>query len=373
SYFFLTGTAAGLAMLSKYTGVLILPAILFWLLLSKRYRHILTKKEPWMGVMIAALLALPIIWWNYQNDWASFKHILFIGSAYKGFWRRVSDGVGYQLAQLLTISPLFYCALIGAIFSSIVSEYRNHNEEKLLLLMMGTPLLLFTVLAFKGHAEANWAVMGYLSTGILTVMALLDHRDITTQFISKRFGVRRFVSIATILAVLSVFVITIHVWVGLVPAFFEKHLGKADRIVWETRGWNGLGKYLKGQIKKDDVVAADTYQLCALLEFNIPGQPNVRYLAPWDRPTQFDVWNKSYDDLMGKDILFVSAKPLVPTSPTLMTIYENFSSVERLAPYKVMYHGECIREIYICRGHSFNPFNPRRLGPRSLFYWDQPQ
>ena len=62
----------------------------------------------------------------------------------------------------------------------------------------------------------------------------------------------------------------------------------------------GLGQYLPSLIKKDDVIAADSYQLCALLEFNIPGQPDVRYLAPWDRPTQFDVWNRSYDNLAGK-------------------------------------------------------------------------
>ena len=366
--FYLVGIACGLAILSKYTGVLIVPAVMLWLIASKRYRHLLAQKEPWIGAIIAALFTLPIIWWNYQNEWASFKHILFIGSTHGGFWRRVSDGLGYQLSQLLTISPFFYFAIIATIISSTVAQFWTRNDNQLLLLMMGSPLLLFSVMAFKGHAEANWAVMGYLSTGILTVMALMDCNDPATKFISKRFGVRRFVQIGTIIAVLLVVLITAHAWVGLVPAFVEKRIWKADRIIWETRGWHGLGQYLPGLIQKDDVIAADSYQLCALLEFNIPGQPNVRYLAPWDRPTQFDVWNRSYDDLAGKNILFVSAKPLGPTSSVLMTIYENFSSVDQLPPYQVMYHGESIRQIYICRGHGFDPFKPRRLGPRSLFY-----
>ena len=366
--FYLVGIACGLAILSKYTGVLIVPAVMLWLIASKRYRHLLAQKEPWIGAIIAALFTLPIIWWNYQNEWASFKHILFIGSTHGGFWRRVSDGLGYQLSQLLTISPFFYFAIIATIISSTVAQFWTRNDNQLLLLMMGSPLLLFSVMAFKGHAEANWAVMGYLSTGILTVMALMDCNDPATKFISKRFGVRRFVRIGTIIAVLLVVLITAHAWVGLVPAFVEKRIWKADRIIWETRGWHGLGQYLPGLIQKDDVIAADSYQLCALLEFNIPGQPNVRYLAPWDRPTQFDVWNRSYDDLAGKNILFVSAKPLGPTSSVLMTIYENFSSVDQLPPYQVMYHGESIRQIYICRGHGFDPFKPRRLGPRSLFY-----
>jgi len=124
-------------------------------------------------------------------------------------------------------------------------------------------------------------------------------------------------------------------------------------------------------LKKDeDVIAADTYQLCALLEFNNPGHPEVRYVAPWDRPTQFDVWNRSYDDLKDKNILFVSSKPLGPTNNTLTTIYENFSHVEQLPYYPIIYHEEQIREVYICRGYGFDPFKPRRLGPKSLFYDD---
>ena len=371
SYFYLTGVASGLAILSKYTGVLILPAILTWLVCSRQFRPVLGRKEPWIGAIIAVLFTLPIVWWNYQNDWASFKHILFIGSGHFGFWRRLSDGLGYQLSQLLTISPFFYLAIIAAIFSTTISQLRKRSDDRLLLLFMGTPLLLFSLMSFKGHAEANWAVMGYLSTGILAVWVLLNRDDPATIYISKRYGIDRFVRTGTITALLLVFVVTFHAWVGLVPAFVERRIGKADRIIWETRGWYGLGQYLPGLMKNDDVIAADSYQLCALLEFNIPGQPNVRYLAPWDRPTQFDVWNRSYDDLAGKDILFVSAKPLGPTSSVLMTIYENFSSVDQLPPYEVMYHGESIRQIYICRGHGFDPFKPRRLGPRSLFYSGQ--
>ena len=66
--------------------------------------------------------------------------------------------------------------------------------------------------------------------------------------------------------------------------------------------------------------------------------------------------------------MFVSSRPLEPTSKHLMTIYENFERVEQIAPYKVMYHGAPIRDVYLCRGYGFDPFSPKRLGPRSLFY-----
>ncbi len=367
-YFYLAGLSAGLAILSKYTGALLLPVILLWLLSSNRFRSSLARKEPWIGALVATVFVLPILWWNFSHDWASFKHILFIGTGYSGFWRKISDGLGYQLAQILIISPLFFISVVASIFVATLAELRRDNDERSLLLCFGFPLFLLAVMSFKGHAEANWGVMGYVSTGILTIMIFTDPHNSLSRFFHSYLSMRKFVIAGVCASILLVLIVVLHAWIGLLPASVERNLGKNDRIVWETLGWRGLGKYLATVMEEGDVLASDSYQNCALLEFNIPGQPSVRYLSPWDRPTQFDVWHRSYDDLKGKNILFVSSKPLKPSSSVLMTIYENFSSVEPIPAYDVMYHGESIRKIYIYRGHNFDPFEPRRLGPRSLFY-----
>lgn len=367
-YFYLAGLSSGLAILSKYTGVLLPPIIFLWLISSKRYRSVLSRKEPWIGALIASLFVLPIIWWNYTHEWASFRHILFIGTGYQGVWRKISDGLGYQFAQLLAISPLFFVALVTSIFVAIAAELKRENNERSLLLCFGLPLFLFGLMSFRGHAEANWGVMGYISTGILAVILLTRSENPFLRFFPNYQSIIKFSYAGALVSITMVAVVSLHAWVGLLPVSVERNLGKNDRIIWETRGWNCLGNYVSSLIQEGDVIASDTYQNCALLEFNIPGQPYVRYLSPWDRPTQFDVWHRSYDDLKGKNIIFVSSKPLEPSSSVLMTIYENFSSVEKLPPYDVMYHGESIRKIYIYRGLGFTPFEPRRLGPKSLFY-----
>lgn len=366
--FYLTGVATGLAVLSKYTGALLFPAILIWLLSSKKLRAVLLRKEPWIGAIIASVCILPVVWWNYQHDWASFKHILFIGSGYNGLLRRISDGFGYNVSQFLTISPFFYAAIASGVLISMLLELRRENVRRSLLLCMGFPVFLFAVMSFKGHSEANWGVMGYLSTGILAVMLFSDSSDPVTIFLSKYINIRRYVMAGAMISIMMVALVVLHGWLGLLPAAVERKLGKDDRIIWETRGWGGLGQHVAALKQDGDVIAGDSYQLCALLEFNIPGQPKVRYLAPWDRPTQFDVWNGSYEDLKNKNILFVSSKPLAPTNQTLTTIFENFAHVQQLPYYSVIYHGEPIREVYVCRGYSFDPFEPRSLGPRSLFY-----
>jgi len=171
-------------------------------------------------------------------------------------------------------------------------------------------------------------------------------------------------------SLVPVAVVVLHAWLGLLPASVERRVAKSDRIVWETRGWAGLGRHVGDLSRPGDVIAGDSYQLCALLEFNVAGNPEVRYLAPWKRPTQFDVWQPSFDNLKGRNILYVSPQPLEPSSAARTTIYENFERVEPLPSYAVMYHGEPIRRLHVYRGYAFDPFSPRRLGPRSLFYQD---
>jgi len=368
-WFYVMGIAVGLAIQSKYTGILALPVLFIFLLWCSPYRSWLLRKEPWLGVVIALVFTLPIIWWNWRHEWASFYHILFIGSGSESLGKRITDGFGYHLAQLLLVSPLAYVALLVGSAAALGKNIVRPEPREVTLLCFGLPLVFFGVQAFYGHVEANWAFIGYASTAILAVHVIAIRRAQGSSGIWKLFG-GRFVKWALILAMGPVLVAVVHAWIGLLPAWVEKRIAKEDRIIWETRGWAGLGKHVGNLAKPDDVIAADSYQLCALLEFNVPGQPRVKYLAPWKRPTQFDVREPSFDNLKGRNILFVSPSPLQPSSEHLKTIYENFSHVEPLISYDIKYHGETIRSIHIYRGQAFDPFQPRRLGPRSLLYKD---
>jgi len=370
NWFVVMGFTVGLSIQSKYTGVLLLPCLFLFLLTSKEHRRSLIRHETWLGVAVVLVLALPIILWNVEHHWASLGHILFIGTGAKSWSQRIMDGLGYHAAQFLIVSPLFYVwILLSAVYSAVVCV-RLYNPEKLMLIWFGIPLVLFGFMAFRGHVEANWGFMGYVSIIILSVAVMQEKLSDTSSILSGFFR-RKYQVWALGLTLLPTSLVVLHAWVGLLPASWESRLAKDDRIVWEIGGWQDLGKHVGQWRQTYDVLAADTYQLCALLEFNVPGQPFVRYLAPWDRPTQFDVWEPSFENLRGETILFVSSKPLTPSCPQRTTIYEHFSRVESLPVFQVRYHGVEIRQIYLYRGYDFNPSAPRSLGPRKLKYGNQ--
>lgn len=67
------GIALGLGLLSKYTiATLGLGAVAFCLI-DSRARRWLLRPEPYVAVLIALLLFAPVIYWNWANDWVSFK------------------------------------------------------------------------------------------------------------------------------------------------------------------------------------------------------------------------------------------------------------------------------------------------------------
>src|SRR3954447_14404713 len=67
------GVFAGLALLSKFTAVMLVPAVLAFTLIPDWRRRWLTSPYPWAAGAIAAALFSPALIWNAQHDLASFR------------------------------------------------------------------------------------------------------------------------------------------------------------------------------------------------------------------------------------------------------------------------------------------------------------
>jgi dolichol-phosphate mannosyltransferase len=93
------GAAVGVGLLSKYTIVLLLPAIAVWLTLERRWLATLRTPGPWWALVIAMLVFAPVVVWNAQHDWASFT--------YQGSRRLAPDETRFDLPEFaLAIAAL---------------------------------------------------------------------------------------------------------------------------------------------------------------------------------------------------------------------------------------------------------------------------
>lgn len=151
----LLGIALGLTGLSKYHAALLPPIILFWWCENRKFREILQWIIP---VTITALLVLlPVIVWNYQHDWISFKFQIAhgLGRPWKPSW--TSD---YFLAQ------------IGLLFPIILWAAWSSRREKTLLFAAVFPLIFFALTSFRGYVEANWPIPSHPVVLAMAVLSL---------------------------------------------------------------------------------------------------------------------------------------------------------------------------------------------------------
>jgi len=72
-WWLLAGVFGGLALLSKYIVVLLIPAIVAFALVPVRGKRPLAGRYPWLAVLIAIAIFSPVLYWNATHDWASFR------------------------------------------------------------------------------------------------------------------------------------------------------------------------------------------------------------------------------------------------------------------------------------------------------------
>lgn len=111
-WWLLAGLFGGCALLSKYSAVLLLPAIAAYVLVpSWRMKH-LSSPYPWLAAGIALLLFSPVLYWNAAHDWVSFRFQLDRPTQLSGWSLKfLGEFVGNQFLLLGVL--LFPLLLIG--------------------------------------------------------------------------------------------------------------------------------------------------------------------------------------------------------------------------------------------------------------------
>ncbi|WP_413582975.1 ArnT family glycosyltransferase [Bdellovibrio sp. HCB288] len=152
------GCALGLGFCAKYHIVLFVPAILLYLVFERKWREVNWKYVP-VTLLTGLLFCLPVILWNYQNDFQSFRFQLdhgFERPDYKAEWT-----ISYVIAQILIIFPwVFWSALRAKVPAPL----------RYLIYFAWFPLIFFFGTSFKALVEANWPIIAYPAVFMLAVL-----------------------------------------------------------------------------------------------------------------------------------------------------------------------------------------------------------
>lgn len=162
-WWYLTGIWFGLGLLSKYTMILLAPCLFLFLFSSGEGRKWLGRKDPYLALVLGLLIFSPVIFWNAEHGWISFRFQISHGLGAKEVagLKRFGQFWGGQAG---VVTPLIFLALIWAMVRSATAGFRNQKNNLLLLFWTSAPILLFFAgTSLRTKVEANWPALAYFS------------------------------------------------------------------------------------------------------------------------------------------------------------------------------------------------------------------
>ncbi len=294
------GLAIGVAMASKFTAVLVPVGLSLTILVVPALRPRLREPGPWLAVVVASLVMVPVLLWNASHDWIAFRFQLGHGlgsGAKESLVQRELNLVG---GQALLVTPILFGLLLGALVRAVREEPRRRALAGVALFC----LAFFVFSATRKNVEANWPAIAWVPAVMLLAAARPGDRS-TWE--------RRALRLAAALSAL----LLAHVVRPLVAL-----PGSRDPVN-QAHGWTDLATAVAQRqaslaTAPSDVVgpstaplvAANRYQDAAMLAFHLPGHPQVPSLNLGGRPNQYDLWTAAPDRLtVGGAMLLVLELP----------------------------------------------------------------
>jgi hypothetical protein len=332
-WWLLLGIFAGAGFLGKYTmGFALLGATIFFLSSRNRIRLFATA-GPYVALIAAFFVVLPVLYWNYQNGWVSF---LFQSS------RRVGEMTEFRpdffFGFLATVIGIYGIVPIPLLFSGAVNSLREtfgrRNQAHTLLLSFSLPLMIFLVpIATRSWVKMNWTAPAFI--GFFVASAAYWRR-----YSGSRTGVRFWGKFSVIF--LTVSFVAVHI-VFVLPGLFY---GQGDYSV----GWKELASRIdsiKMELPEPYFICGYEYKTASLLAFHLDGRPEtVSNNVVGRKGLQYDFWCDP-DTLIGYNAIFVYDDRNVFKKPErLSTLFESVAPAETMTIKK---GGKMITDFHIFR------------------------
>jgi 4-amino-4-deoxy-L-arabinose transferase-like glycosyltransferase len=311
------GLLVGLGALAKYTMVLWVPSVALFLLTTPAYRGLLWRRGFWVMTLVAVLCCLPILVWNAQHGWMTFRHVARLaGLKVATLLDEPHEGPGlhplgplvYLGGQCALLLVFWFCVWAGAMWAHRPTAERDAGVRY--LWWLSAPMFLwFGAFSVKtGGGEVNWPVTAYLS-GLVLAAAWLGR-----QLASPRRWYRRLTAVNLALAC----------GVGLAATLFMHHsTSLRPALVWlsgpptaqspfplrrfdptcRLRGYRELG--VEVDRVRARLAAEGIEPVLAGCGWNMPGElgvycaghPQAYSVGPavGDRHSQYDLWPNPFD------------------------------------------------------------------------------
>ena len=275
----LFGWFAGLAMLSKYSGVFLWVGMGLYILAFNRRQ----LKNPclYLAFLISAICSIPILYWNIQNNFVSFSfHGERVGGGSLNF-----GTFGTELAgEFFYNNPVNVVLAIMAVVLALKGKINLKKSVQRLVLCIALPMIfVFWAFSLTRPTLPHWNAPDFVILILISAVYLRDkqvERDKLPQSIK-----------ATLVVLLLTLIIGVaEIKTGFIP--LDKHseseqLGRDD-FTLDMYGWRQLGekfaafreeKIAEGLMNEADGIVANQWFPLAHLDYYVARPLGMRAMA----------------------------------------------------------------------------------------------
>lgn len=283
NWWLLAGLATAFGIMSKVVMILMPAMVLLYLVYTRQFTR--QFKNYALFVLVSLVGFTPMLIWNWQNDFYTFRHLAALGGGGEGpkegfdFGKSLGQFGAYFGGQLAMIS-VFLLPLFVGFFRK--SKWASDYKTVFLLLAPLMSFLAFGLLSFLTEIEVNWPVFAYGGLAIALAAWLVQQKGKWLQW--RNWGVYLSIGIPIFF---------------LLPDFtFLKStapLKKAEKAIFRR---NSAYKPLAARIDflqdslaaKEAFVFSETYHMASELAFYLPDHPQTYMVNMGSRKNQFDLW-----------------------------------------------------------------------------------
>jgi 4-amino-4-deoxy-L-arabinose transferase-like glycosyltransferase len=322
-WWLVAGVFAGLASLSKFTAALLVPAVLAYMWVPPWRGRWLRSPYPWLAALIALALFLPVLVWNMQHDWASFRFQLVRAAAvHEWSFRTFGDFIGLQFGLVGFI--LFPVVLTG----TAMTAWRGYRRLDAVSILLSTavifPFLYFLWKSLSLRVGDTWPTFiwpfGFAAAAINLSMM---RRDGWPESIIRRSI--RWVRVSIVLGI--AFVVAVFFYYVAAPWNF---IGRTDPVGGEA-GYRQVTKRVEAELQKTGAtwIATTDYRTYAMLRWFLGDRVPVVQINERGRYLGFR--KPDTDLLQGHTGLYVAPEPWnSPVNPLWASVPANREPLERV-------------------------------------------
>ena len=327
------GILLGLAFTSKYTSILLPLTLTAAVLVRPSLRARLREPGPYLACIVATLVFLPVLHWNWAHDWISFRFQIQhgLGTPSGSALTRELNLIGGQLGL---VSPILFALAASAVWRTL--RHRADDARFALAMVATGSWIFFAWSAVRRPVEANWPAPSYVPA-IALLAALIPASD---------RWMRRGIALAGVLVAI-IYGHALHPMLPL-PA-------RRDPVA-RSAGWEGVAarvQQARVALGPRTFVGADRYQEVSELAYHLPDRPQAFCMCITGRHNQYELWPTFSSVAMLNDNLALALDETPGVPDTVIRLTRYFARVSRgaLAPLLRGNDTVSVRRVWLLQGY----------------------